>query len=92
MIWPPSLLRVQIRNSDKRFGLWLPLLIIWPPLLLPGLALAPLVILLALLLWPLHLGRTLILSGPLLFRLFCALRGLEIAVERPKERVIICCR
>ena len=89
MIWPPSLLRVQISIGNKGFGLWLPLLIIWPPLLLLGLALAPLVILLALLLWPLGLGRTLILTGPLLFRLFCSLRGLEIAVEGPKERVLI---
>ena len=89
MIWPPSLLRMQIRKGNKGFGLWLPLLIIWPPLLLLCLALAPLVILLALRLWPLGLGRTLILTGPLLFRLFCSLRGLEIAVEGPKERVLI---
>ena len=89
MIWPPSLLHVSLRNRGNGFGLWLPLLILWPPILLLGLALAPLVLLAAALLWPLGIGRTLILTGPLLLRLFCSLRGLEIAVEGPKERVII---
>ena len=89
MIWPPSLLRVKIRNGNQGFGLWLPLLIIWPPLLLLGLATAPIVIVVAALLWPLGLGRTVMLTGPLLFRLFCSLRGLEIAAAGPKERVII---
>ncbi len=28
MMWPPSLLRLRIRNGKHRFGLWLPLFIV----------------------------------------------------------------
>lgn len=89
MIWPPSLLRVRIRNRNTHFGLWLPLFIIWPLVLLAMVILSPLVLLSAVLLWPLGLGRSLLLTGPLLFRLFCSMRGLEVAVHKSSDQVLI---
>ena len=92
MIWPPSVLRVRIRSSKRRFGLWLPLFLFWPPVLALALALFPIVLVLAILLWPTGRGRPLLLSGPAFFQLFCALRGLVIAVESPSSQVYIVLR
>ena len=89
MIWPPSLLGIRIRSVKRRFGLWLPLFLVWPPFFLAALAMFPLVFLLALLLWPFGRGRTLLLAGPWFFRMFCALRGLVIDVNSGTTRVYI---
>ena len=89
MIWPPSLLRVRIRSRDKRFTLWLPLFLVWPPGFVLLAILSPLVLVLAALLWPLGWARPLLLAGPFLFRLFCSLRGLEVNVEKSSEQVLI---
>ena len=64
MIWPPSLLGFHIGSVKRGFRLWLPLFLVWPPFVLAALAMFPLVFLLALLLWPIGLGRTLLLAGP----------------------------
>ena len=89
MSLPPSLLRVRIQGAKRRFGLWLPLFLAWPPLVLLALALFPLVLLLAALLWHRGWGKPLLLAGPAFFRLFCALRGLLIEVEDPSHKVYI---
>jgi len=86
---PPLFLRIRIGNSKRRFGLWLPLFLIWPPVLLLGLALFPLVLVLAVLLWPWGWGRTLLLTGPAMYRLCCGFRGLLIEVHSPPEQVYI---
>ena len=89
MIWPPSLLRIRIQNDERRFGLWLPLILLWPPIVLITLILVPIVLVLAALSWRRGWGRPLLLSGPSFFRLFCALRGLRIDVQDQQERVYI---
>ena len=89
MILPPSLSRIRIRNKNTRFSLWLPLFLIWPLILLAMVILSPLVLVCAVLLWPLGLGKPILLTGPLLFRLFCSIKGLEVAVEKSSEQVLI---
>jgi len=89
MSWPPSLLRIRIHQKDKRIALWLPLFLVWPPFMVLMVLFSPLVLILAVLLRPLGWSRPILLTGPILFRLFCSLRGLEIAVVRPPEHVII---
>ena len=89
MMWPPSLLRLRIRNGKHRFGLWLPLFIVWPPVVLMALALLPFVLTLSALLWPTGLGKPLLLAGPLFFRLFCSLRGLKIDVQSASNQVYV---
>ena len=89
MIWPPSLLGIRIGKVDGGFRLWLPLFLIWPPILLMALVLFPFVLLLSMLLWPAGWGRTMLLTGPRLFRLFCALRGLVIDVKNGTNQVYI---
>ena len=57
--------------------------------MLVALAFYPLVILMALLLWPLGWGKTMLLTGPWLFRMFCALKGLAIDVKSETTQVYI---
>ena len=92
MIMPPSLLRIRIHSSNTRFSLWLPLFLIWPLILLVMVILNPLVLIGAILLWPMGLAKPILLTGPLLFRLFCSIKGLEVAVENFSEQVLISIR
>lgn len=92
MIWPPSLLGFRVRNAKRGFGLWLPLFLVWPPFVLAALVMLPLVFLLSLLLWPSGWGRTVLLTGPWFFRMFCALRGLVIDVKSGTSQVYIVIR
>jgi len=92
MIWPPSLLGFRISNPNRGFALWLPLFLVWPLFVLASLAMLPLVFLLSLLLWPSGWGRTVLLTGPWLFRMFCALRGLVIDVKSGTSQVYIVVR
>ena len=92
MILPPYLLLIRIRNENRGFKLWLPLFLVWPFFILAALAISPLVFLLSLLLWPSGWGRTVLMTGPWLFRMFCALRGLVIDVKSGTSRVYIVVR
>ncbi|SVB55808.1 uncharacterized protein METZ01_LOCUS208662, partial [marine metagenome] len=44
--------------------------------------LSPLVLICVVLLWPVGMGKSILLTGPLLFRLFCLINGLEIVVGK----------
>ncbi len=89
MIFPPSTLRLRIRNEGRRFGLRLPLILIWPVFLVLALAIAPLVLVASAVLWPLGWGRPLLVAGPVIFRIFCSLRGLEINVQDDSQIVYV---
>ena len=92
MILPPPLLRIRMRNKNTRFSLWLPLFLIWPLILLAMVILTPLVLICAALLWPVGMGKSILLTGFFLFRLFCSIKGLEIVVEKSSEQVLISIR
>ncbi len=89
MNWPPSILRVRIHDKRRHFGLWLPLFLVWPLLLVLGLVLWPLLLIAAAVLWYWGWGRPLLFGGPALFSVLCALRGLRIEVSQPREQVLI---
>ena len=78
MMWPPAILRVRFGRNNRRVGLWVPLFLVWLPFAMFVLAMFPLVLVLAVLFWPVGWSRPLLLAGPLFFRLFCSLRGLRI--------------
>ena len=90
MMWPPSLARVRVvEKGRKKVGLCLPLILIWPPLLILGIALAPLVVICAPLICSRGNRRAVVLVGPRLFRIFCALRGLRVEVDDGEDEVLI---
>lgn len=92
MIWPPSVLRVRFGSSNRRVGLWVPLFLVWPPFALFVLALVPIILVLSALLWPVGWSRPLLRAGPLLFGLFCSLRGLSIDVTGKRGQVYVAIR
>jgi len=81
---------LRIKSSKRRFGLWLPLLLI-----------LPLAVALAIILIPLVLvydlvqrgrgrgGKPLLLAGPAVCRVICALCGLEVDIKKHSEQVFL---
>jgi hypothetical protein len=82
-------MRLRICNRGKNIGLSIPLFLLLPPIVLLVLMLVPLVLVAALLLWYTGYGRPVLLLGPALYRCICALRGLEIDVNKGSERVFM---
>ena len=89
MNWPPFFLTLRIRGRRRRFGCWLPLILIWLPALVLALALSPLVLVVSALLWPTRYGRPLLMAGPIFYGVFTALRGLKADVQGKRESVYI---
>ncbi len=69
--------------------MWLPLFLLLAPVFLLGVLFSPLVLIAALLLWPVGLGKPILLLGPALYRIIASLRGLEVDVKNEKEHVHI---
>ena len=76
---PPLIMRIRIRNSNTKFGLWIPLFLIFPIVAILLIALAPLALPAVLIVLPFGYART-VLCAPALFSVFCAMRGLEVDV------------
>ena len=89
MMFPPSILRVRVLDEHSRVNLWIPLVLIWPLVVAVYLLLLPCILLAAVLTWSSGRGRLILVGGPALFRLYCALRGLEIDVREPSQTVLI---
>ena len=90
MIWPPSIVRIHAgKDGERRPAVWLPLVVMWPPALAVGILLAPLVALVALLLWPFGKGKGVLLLGPLAFHAFCRLRGLRVRLRHADRETSI---
>jgi galactitol-specific phosphotransferase system IIC component len=89
MIRPPLFLRLRFHNKRRHFGLWLPLFLIWPLFLVGALLLLPLVLLAAIVLFPFGWSLTVLLFGPLILRVLCALRGLQVDVRDGREQFYI---
>ena len=84
---PPLLLCLGV--GKRRFPIWLPLFLLWPLAAALAIVLAPLVLLAALILWPLVWGKLILLSGPMLFDVFCSLRGLEVNLNTGSSSMLI---
>ena len=90
MMFPPSVLTVRrVKNGRKRLGLVIPLVLIWPILLLTVAALTPMVVAVMLARRCNGGAKAALLAGPLLLGLFCAARGLEVDVQDGRKRMVI---
>lgn len=81
---PPCLMHTKIHGC---INLWIPLFLLWLIIAIFALALAPIVLILVLVLWPVGWGRFLLMSGPAIYRCLCALNGLEVDIVQSKERI-----
>ena len=86
---PPLVMRLRVVNQQSNFGLWLPLLLLYPFLLVFLLVGQALAIVAFLLLWPFGWGKAILLAIPYLCRVICALRNLEVDVENKRETFFV---
>jgi hypothetical protein len=86
---PPCLMHMKIRDH---VDLWIPLFLVWLIVAIFALALAPIMLILVLILWPIEWGRFLLMSGPAIYRCLCALRGLEVDINQSEERLFFAFR
>jgi hypothetical protein len=90
---PPFALKLRFENKDHDFGLWLPLFLIGPVVLLFLLVvfiiLLPFALLTFVFTWETGWLESLFLGFPALLRLFVYLRGFKVDVESKKGSVYI---
>ena len=89
MNWPPMLMHIKIKNKDTKFGLWLPLFLLFPIALVIFLILSPLILIAIVVLWHTGWGRLALFSLKAAFVACWSLRGLKVDIQRPKEYVSI---
>ncbi|MBN2240124.1 MAG: hypothetical protein JW712_10150 [Dehalococcoidales bacterium] len=85
---PPMTMHVKIKNHDTKFGIWIPLFIIFPILAILFIALAPLALLAAIIVLPFGYARA-VLCAPLLFSVLCAMRGLEVDIKSGNNETVL---
>ena len=86
---PPCLLHVRVHNEEHNIGLWLPLFLAWLILAILVLALLPIFLILLIIALPFGWGEFMLLLGPRLYNILCALKGLKVDVDKPLEKVEI---
>ena len=86
----PLILKLRIKDKNqKRFGIWLPLFLIWL-IVLPLLAIpAPFVLLAALILWPGGKGRLVLYSYAAIFNLIGNMSGLKVDIQSKDSIVYV---
>jgi len=92
MMLPPAIMRIRVvENGRKKIGLWLPVFLLWPVLILLAVVSIPLLLVLMLGFWWHHVARKVIRSIPAIFGIICSMRGFAVEVENKekKEEVII---
>jgi len=89
---PPMLMHIKVDNGERDFGFWLPLFLLIPLALVILIILSPLILIAFLILWLCGWDRWILLASKALkvaFISFWSLRGLEVDVQGPREKVYI---
>ncbi|MCL2706775.1 MAG: hypothetical protein FWE97_01215 [Dehalococcoidia bacterium] len=85
---PPMLLRMRFHENSS-WGLWLPLFLVYPLLLVVSLVALPFLLLAALVMWPLGRARLPLLLLPYAWNVIVQTRGLALDVHSCKQDVTI---
>ena len=87
MTLPPAFLRVRVQNDKRRIRLWIPLVLLWPVVVVVVLLGVPI----AMLVRSGHRarGRSVLLAGPLLLYVLASLRGLRFNAASGEEHVFV---
>ena len=89
MNYPPTLMHIKIKNKDTKFGLWLPLFLLFPIALVIFLILSPFILIAIIILWHTGWGKLALFSLKAAFVACWSLRGLKVDVQGPEECVHI---
>ena len=86
---PPLWMRVKIKNERTDFGLWLPMFLMIPLALIVLIILSPLLLIAFLILLPFGWGKLVLLAPCAVLFPLCAMRGLKVNVQNPRESVYV---
>jgi hypothetical protein len=86
---PPCLLHLHVHSGDHHISLWLPLFLAWLILGALLLALLPLFLIVLIIALPFGWGEFTLLFGPRFYNVLCALKGLKVDIDNPREKVEI---
>jgi hypothetical protein len=89
MSWPPMLMHIKIKSKGTKFGLWLPLFLLFPIALVIFLILSPFILIAVIVLWHNGWGKLALFSLWAAFVACWSLRGLKVDVRKPDECVLI---
>ena len=78
-----------VRNNEKEFRLFFPLIILWVIIFSLLIILAPIALVLSAILWKKRLGKILLLVYPMAFSVINSFSGLIVHVERNNKRILI---
>jgi hypothetical protein len=85
----PVFMRLRIGLNPDRYGILLPIFLVWILLFTLMIVLLPFVLIAALFTWRNGQGKLLLMTYPLLVSLLFRLSGLHIEIGGPKENVLI---
>jgi hypothetical protein len=85
----PMFMRLRVGRNPDKYGLLLPVFLVWILLFALMIILSPFVLVAALFTWRSGQGKLLLLTYPLLISLLFKLSGLHIEVGGRKENVLI---
>jgi hypothetical protein len=85
----PMLMRLKISRHPHRYGVLLPVFLVWILLFALLAVLFPFVLIAALVTWRSGQGKWLLLTYPLLFSVLFHLSGLHIEVEHPEQNILV---
>ena len=86
---PPMFLRVRIQGDKRRIRLWIPVILLWPLVVVVVLLGTPVALLVAARSGHCTRSRSVLLAGPLLLYVLASLRGLRCDVASGEDRVFI---
>ena len=86
---PPLTMRVRVEDPEHKFGLWLPLFLLIPLVLVVLIILSPVLLIVFLVLCFMGWGKLALHLPVAICRIFCAARGLRVDVDNPTEKVKI---
>ncbi len=86
---PPMFLRVRVQDDKRRIRLWIPLILLWPLVIVVVMLGTPVAMLVAAHSGRRARGRSVLLAGPLLLYVLASLRGLRCNVASGEGRVFI---
>ncbi len=85
----PMLMRLRVSRNPNKYGVLLPVFLVWILLFALMIVLFPFVLIAALFTWRSGQGKWLLLTYPLLVSALFHLSGLHIEVEHPDENILI---
>ena len=85
----PMLMRLKVSRNPDKYGVLLPVFLVWILLFALMIVLFPFVLIAALVTWRSGQGKWLLMTYPLLVSVLFHLSGLHIEVEHPDENILI---